>query len=404
PVRPGVDDEEAVGGAGTRHEEASGVGDRGPSPGRTRPDNDLNRSTGSGTPAENSRIESSTDSTAPSGGIRGGESTDDESAETELEDWQNGSETDDTDEGATTADSAADEADDWSVDLSGNSPTSTGGSRSRPDSRDRTARDDTPDSADSPETVDPSHSRSDSGTTERSRTEPARTPEGDRSFATATQQALGGGTAEAGGEFDSLPTLRVLGQLQDTYVVAETDDGLVLIDQHAADERVNYERLQREFDAGMASQALASPVTLELTAREAELFASHADALGEMGFEADRRDDRTVEVTAVPAVFDATLDPELLRDSLSAFVSEGDGEAAVDDAVDDLLADLACYPSVTGNTSLTEGSVSELLSALDDCENPYACPHGRPVIVEISGEEIGERFERDYPGHGGRRQ
>ena len=59
---------------------------------------------------------------------------------------------------------------------------------------------------------------------------------------------------------------------------------------------------------------------------------------------------------------------------------------------------------MTGNTSLTEGSVSDLLSALDGCENPYACPHGRPVIVEISGEEIGDRFERDYPGHGGRRR
>jgi len=150
-------------------------------------------------------------------------------------------------------------------------------------------------------------------------------PERERSFSTATQQALGGGTAEAGGEFDSFPTLRVLGQLQDTYVVAETDDGLVLIDQHAADERVNYERLQREFADGMASQALAAPVDLELTAREAELFASHDDALAEIGFEAEREGDRTVAVTAVPAVFDATLDPELLRDALLEFVDAADG-------------------------------------------------------------------------------
>ncbi|WP_053947252.1 DNA mismatch repair endonuclease MutL [Halolamina sediminis] len=401
PVRPGEDDEEAVGGAGTHHEEASGVGDRGSSADRQQSADGLGRATGSDRPTENPGIEPSTDSTAPSGGIR-----DDESAETELEDWNDSAETstDDTDEGATTTESAGEETDDWSVDLSGSSSASTGGSRSPQSSRDHTPRDDTPDFADSPDTADPSSGRSDSGTDEQSRTESARTPERSRSFATATQQALGGGTAEAGGEFDSLPTLRVLGQLQDTYVVAETDDGLVLIDQHAADERVNYERLQREFDGGMASQVLASPVTLELTAREAELFASQADALGELGFEAERADDRTVEVTAVPAVFDATLDPELLRDSLSAFVAAGDGETVVDDAVDELLADLACYPSVTGNTSLTEGSVSELLSALDDCENPYACPHGRPVIVEVSGEEIGERFERDYPGHGGRRQ
>jgi DNA mismatch repair protein MutL len=59
---------------------------------------------------------------------------------------------------------------------------------------------------------------------------------------------------------------------------------------------------------------------------------------------------------------------------------------------------------VTGNTSLTDGSVVDLLEALDDCENPYACPHGRPVVIEISRDEIDDRFERDYPGHGGRRE
>jgi len=64
---------------------------------------------------------------------------------------------------------------------------------------------------------------------------------------------------------------------------------------------------------------------------------------------------------------------------------------------------MACYPSVTANTSLTEGSVLSLLRALDGCENPYACPHGRPTVIEVSDAEIEERFERDYPGHGGRR-
>ena len=387
PVRPGTDDDEAVGGAGTRHEEASGAGDRRAN--RKRDSQKRSGLRGSSGPPEPSS------SQGRDGSV---ESTSDDASETDLDDWSDDApETTDTTDETTTAASSTDETDDWSVDLSGGS-TSTGSSSTERD-RVSSASSTSPDRNRSGASTDRSGSASESVASE-----PPRTPDRDRSFSTATQQDLGGDTAEAGGEFDSLPTLRVLGQLQDTYVVAETDDGLVLIDQHAADERVNYERLQREFADGMASQALAEPVTIELTAREAELFASHAERLGEIGFEAAREGDRTVEVTAVPAVFDATLDPELLRDVLSAFVSEGDGESAVDDAVDDLLGDLACYPSVTGNTSLTEGSVSELLSALDDCENPYACPHGRPVIVEISGEEIGERFERDYPGHGGRRQ
>lgn len=222
--------------------------------------------------------------------------------------------------------------------------------------------------------------------------------------APTNQRTLTGEETTAERAFDSLPSLRVLGQLHDTYVVAEAPDGLVLIDQHAADERVNYERLQREFADGMSAQALAEPVELELTAREAALFVEYTEALAELGFRAERADERTVAVSAVPAVFDATLDPELLRDVVTAFVRDDeDGTAAVADVADELLADLACYPSVTGNTSLTEGSVVDLLETLDGCENPYACSHGRPVLIAFDSENIEDRFERDYPGHSGRR-
>ena len=229
--------------------------------------------------------------------------------------------------------------------------------------------------------------------------------EGTRGTPMATsQRTLGGGETRDERTYDSLPPLRVLGQLHDTYVVAEAPDGLVLIDQHAADERVNYERLRATFADGVDAQALAAPVTVELTAREAALFADLAGELESVGFRASREGERTVRVEAVPAVFDAALDPGLLRDVLSAFVGDAaDGDEPVRDAVDELLADLACYPSVTGNTSLSEGSVVDLLDRLDACENPFACPHGRPVVIRIDHDEIGDRFERDYPGHAGRR-
>lgn len=199
-----------------------------------------------------------------------------------------------------------------------------------------------------------------------------------------------------------LPPLRVLGQAHETYVVAETESGLVLIDQHAADERINYERLQREFDEEMAVQALAEPVQLELTARETELFEEYVDALAQLGFHASLVDDRVAQVRSVPELLAESDGPSLVRDLLTAFVT-GDGASTVEAAADELLADMACYPSLTGNTALTDGSIVDLLRALDACENPYACPHGRPVIIEISGQELEERFERDYPGHEGRR-
>ncbi|RDZ43809.1 DNA mismatch repair protein MutL [Haloferax sp. Atlit-19N] len=227
-----------------------------------------------------------------------------------------------------------------------------------------------------------------------------------RIAAPTTQRDLSGEEADLSPEFVSLPSMRIIGQLADTYIVAETDEGLVLVDQHAADERVNYERLKGEVEGDTPTQALAEPVELELTAREAALFEEYREALAQVGFHAGRTGERTVSVRTVPAVFDAALDPGLLRDALTAFVREeaDGGRKTVDAVADELLSDLACYPSITGNTSLREGSVLDLLAALDDCENPYACPHGRPVIIEFDRDEIASRFERDYPGHGGRRR
>jgi DNA mismatch repair protein MutL len=137
-----------------------------------------------------------------------------------------------------------------------------------------------------------------------------------------------------------------------------------------------------------------------LTAGEATLFHGYQDALTRLGFHANRVGDRTVEVTTVPGLVAEAAGPSVIHDVLSDLVG---GEDAAEDTVeavaDDLLADMACYPSITGNTSLTDGSVVDLLSTLDDCENPWACPHGRPVVIHIDSDEIDDRFERDYPGH-----
>ena len=229
----------------------------------------------------------------------------------------------------------------------------------------------------------------------------------DRFRSEPTQRTLSGSeTAGTPDSMDRLPKMTVLGQFDDTYLVAETDDGLVLIDQHAADERINYEQLRAAFEDETTTQTLAEPVELALTAREAELVETHGEALSRLGFRVQRPDERTLSVTTVPALLadraggDA---PEIARDLLAAFV-DGDPDGTIEAVTDDLLGDLACHPSIKGNTSLREGTVSGLLAALDDCENPYSCPHGRPTVIELSKEEIEERFERDYPGHGGRRR
>ncbi|MES3517703.1 MAG: DNA mismatch repair endonuclease MutL [Natronomonas sp.] len=220
----------------------------------------------------------------------------------------------------------------------------------------------------------------------------------------ATQRTLDG-DSPPNPSLEQLPVRDVLGQFEDTYLVCEGDDGLLLVDQHAADERVHYERLRERFD-GVTTQTLAEPIEVELTAGEAALLEDAESALARLGFRVRRGTDRSVVVQTVPSLLVAETDAEpIVRDLIAAIAEDtADPDRTVDAIADDILADLACHPAVTGNTSLTEGSVLDLLSALDDCENPYACPHGRPTVIELSTEEIATRFERDYPGHAGRRR
>jgi DNA mismatch repair protein MutL len=224
---------------------------------------------------------------------------------------------------------------------------------------------------------------------------------------TTEQRTLGGEAVDRSFAFDRLPGMRVLGQLSETYLVAETDDGLVLVDQHAADERVNYETLRERFlDGPVTTQTLAEPVAVAVTGEEAELVRERGEALERLGLSVALVDDdegqSTVRVSAVPAILADAMDADLVRDLL-ADLAAGDPAATVTERVDALLGDMACYPAITGNESLREGTVVALLSALDDCENPYACPHGRPTLVEFDLGEIEDRFERDYPGHTHRR-
>ena len=220
------------------------------------------------------------------------------------------------------------------------------------------------------------------------------------------QQDLAGAPATVASSYTTLPELEVLGQLDDTYIVCAAPDGLVLIDQHAADERVHYERLQRSFSGSVTTQELAVPIDIAVTPREGALFEGFVDALGTLGFRAEAVDPETIRVTAVPSIVDTSTGMDALRTVLLAFVEEGvdGGMRVLEELTDELLADMACYPAITGNRSLTEGSIGRLLGQLDACEDPTACPHGRPTMIAFELGEIDDRFERDYPGHGPRRR
>ncbi|GAA0720004.1 DNA mismatch repair protein MutL [Halorubrum trapanicum] len=399
-VTPETPDDEAVGGADTDHERAAREGREPTTATESAESADSERTPGGAPESGEMSIETDAEESATPT-----ELDPDDDAAWAVDDLGSGA-TDDATDGANGEPRPSPRSwQDDSADRDAGPATDDGvaGSESR-DIGEETETEPTDDAAAEPETREARSDTARSDATQSGTTPSDATRSTPRTNPATRQRTLDGEATESEREFDSLPSLRILGQLHETYVVAEAPDGLVLIDQHAADERVNYERLKAVFADGADAQALAEPVRIELTAREAALFEEFVDDLSEIGFRAERAGDRAVSVTAVPAVFDAALDPDLLRDALSALVDDAAaGDAPVVDAVDELLADLACYPSVTGNTSLTEGRVVDLLDRLDACENPYACPHGRPVVIRLDREEIGSRFERDYPGHGGRR-
>ncbi len=193
-----------------------------------------------------------------------------------------------------------------------------------------------------------------------------------------------------------LGALRLLGQYRDSFLVAEGDRGLVLIDQHVAHERVRYERiLGRLESSGVASQSLLLPVAFEATAEEAVLLTKADDLLAAAGFLVSVRSGRSFVISAAPADTPASAVVPFLRDFLArlAEIPEG-GEAALAKRREALAASLACRGAVTVNTRLAPPEALKLLSDLARCRDPWTCPHGRPILLTFDHLDLEKRFGR----------
>jgi DNA mismatch repair protein MutL len=182
----------------------------------------------------------------------------------------------------------------------------------------------------------------------------------------------------------------VIGQYRARYLLCEADDDLLVVDQHAAHERVNYERLRTAVaDEAVPSRPLDPPATLDLDPGGVETVRERGAALARLGFEAEPFGGTTVRVRATPAPFGRTASPEALRETVDAL--RGGAEP---DPQADLLADLACHPSLTAGDVLDDATAADLLAALAACETPYACPHGRPTVLTLAPETLARGFER----------
>jgi DNA mismatch repair protein MutL len=193
--------------------------------------------------------------------------------------------------------------------------------------------------------------------------------------------------------------LRVLGQLLGTYLLLESKEGLLLVDQHAAHERVLYEGLRAAWLAsGVPRQPLLLPETLELEAATLAAMVEHAALIETLGYETEPFGERALLVRAVPALI-AERDPlGALRGLGDELRSAGDGAPAAGsrllDPADRYFASLACHSARRAGEVLPTGELRALADALDAIPWAPTCPHGRPVAVPISEAEIARRFGR----------
>lgn len=190
-----------------------------------------------------------------------------------------------------------------------------------------------------------------------------------------------------------LPLLRVVGQIGATYIVAEGPDGLYLIDQHAAHERVLYEKLMAQRAQGnIPSQRLLDPVPVTLDSELAGIIAENLDALQAVGFEIETFGGDTYLVRAVPAVLSGQ-DPRRVVEEVVRGLAED--EDVVGKTIEDRLVTLICKrAAVKGGQVLSDAEMRALVRELEACQTPHTCPHGRPTMIHITAAELAKQFGR----------
>jgi DNA mismatch repair protein MutL len=187
----------------------------------------------------------------------------------------------------------------------------------------------------------------------------------------------------------TLPVLRVLGQAAGNYIVAEGPDGLYVIDQHAAHERIMYEQLIVQ-KAGQAIkiQGMLEPYSLEVTPQQDETLQSNAANLLDFGFKIEPFGERTYLVRTVPAVLRDGDWLEALREILDS------PRGKMTDIEDNILKSLACHSAVRAGKKLTDDEMRELVRLLEQVNLPNTCPHGRPTILHLTTGQLEKEFGR----------
>lgn len=186
---------------------------------------------------------------------------------------------------------------------------------------------------------------------------------------------------------------RIIGQVFDTYWIVQFQDKMFLIDQHAAHEKVLYERMKKSMaNREFTSQNINPPIILTLNMAEAALLERYRERFQEIGFEIEEFGGREYALRAVPDNLFGLADRELFLEMLDGLSSQTDALSV--ETIDDKIATISCKAAVKGNSRLSTAEIHALIDELLTLENPYNCPHGRPTIISMSKYELERKFKR----------
>ena len=192
----------------------------------------------------------------------------------------------------------------------------------------------------------------------------------------------------------ALSTLRPLGQIRNSFILAVNEDGLWIVDQHVAHERVLFERILKQRAAQkVESQRLLIPIVLELSPAQQAIFAEIADELQHNGFEAEPFGARSVAVKVAPAGVDAAAVEHMLHELLDQ-ISREEQSLNLEKIRGRIAASIACHAAIKVNMPLEQNKMDWLLAELAKTDHPMSCPHGRPVVLRYSVKDIQKAFKR----------
>lgn len=191
----------------------------------------------------------------------------------------------------------------------------------------------------------------------------------------------------------SFPVMYPIGQMKGTYILAQNEDGFYMIDQHAAHERIHYEKLYAQFGhPAQASQELLVPITMDLPPAEAEILEKRLPLLEQAGVYLQRFGGNTFKVSAYPHWLPDGSEKSIIEEMVEWILSEKQLDIAKLREKASILC--SCKASIKANQSLGLAEMEALLQTLSDCRQPYTCPHGRPIIVSFSNYELEKMFKR----------